>query len=84
MARATEHKIVLVTQPTRLEDLIRRYKSPLVKTKAFTGESSQSPERLLELVERLNPDLATAIRLEAPSRPAPPIPEAVVRAAETC
>ena len=25
MARATEHKIVLVTQPTRLEDLIRRY-----------------------------------------------------------
>ena len=69
---------------TRPLDLIRRYKSPLVKTKAFTGESSQSPERLLELVERLNPDLATAIRLEAPSRPAPPIPEAVVRAAETC
>lgn len=25
MARTTEHKIVLVTQPTRLEDLIRRY-----------------------------------------------------------
>lgn len=64
------HKFNPTTRPL---DLIRRYKSPLVKAKAFTGESSQAPERLLELVERFNPDLATAIRHEAPSRPAQPI-----------
>lgn len=75
------HKFNPTTRPL---DLIRRYKSPLVKAKAFTGEASQPPERLMEIVERLNPDLATAIRLETPSRPSPPSSEAVERAAETC
>ena len=62
------HKYNPTTRPL---DLIRRFNSPLVKVKAFSGESSQPPERLLELVERLNPDLASAIRHEAPSRPSP-------------
>lgn len=50
---------------TRPLDLIRRYKSPLVKVKAFSGESSQPPERVLAYVERLNPELAATIRAAA-------------------
>ena len=47
---------------TRPLDLIRRHKVPLVKVKALLqGESSQSPERILALVRRLNPDLADVI-----------------------
>ena len=52
---------------TRPLDLIRRHKSPLVKTKAFSGESSQPPERVLACVERLNPALAATIRSDFPS-----------------
>lgn len=50
------------TPTTRPLDLIRRHKSPLVKTKVFSGESSQPPERVLACVERLNPELAATIR----------------------
>ena len=54
------------TPTTRPLDLIRRHKSPLVKTKVFSGESSQPPERVLACVERLNPELAAAIRADRP------------------
>jgi len=50
------------TPTTRPIDLIRRHKSPLVKTKVFSGESSQPPERVLAFVERLNPELAMTIQ----------------------
>lgn len=56
---------------TRPLTLLRRHKSPLVKVRVFRGESSQPPERVLELVRRLNPELAAAIRLEAPPRALP-------------
>ena len=53
---------------TRPLDLLRRYRSPLVKVKVFRGESSQPPERVLSLVQRLNPELAAVIHMETPCR----------------
>ncbi len=54
---------------TRPLTLIRRYRSPLVKVKALRGETSQPPERLLELVERLNPALGALVRADAGRAP---------------
>lgn len=56
---------------TRPLDLIRRFRSPLLKVKVSSGESSQPPERVLEFVKRINPELAAVIRLETPPRPRP-------------
>lgn len=47
---------------TRPLDLLRRHKSPLVKVKVFSRESSQPPEQVLAYVERLNPELGATIR----------------------
>ena len=47
---------------TRPIDLLLRYRSPLVKVKALRGETSQPPERVLECVERLNPELGSILR----------------------
>ncbi len=46
---------------TRPLDLIRRFRVPLVKTKALRGESSQKPERIAALIRRLNPELGALI-----------------------
>ena len=51
---------------TRPLSLLRRHRSPLVKVKALRGESSQSPERIAELVRRLNPALAPVLRVGPP------------------
>ena len=57
---------------TRPLDLIRRYKVPLVKVKALRKETSQPPEKILELVRRLNPGLAAIMRVEEPPPPRSP------------
>ena len=53
------------TPTTRPLDLIRRHKAPLVKTKVFSGETSQPPARVLACVARLNPALAAVIHADA-------------------
>ena len=54
---------------TRPADMILRHKSPLVKVKALQGETIQPPERILECVRRLNPELAAIMRVSAPPPP---------------
>ena len=54
---------------TRPLTLLRRHKSPLVKVKAFRGESSQPPERIAALVRRLNPELGAVLRVGEPPPP---------------
>ncbi len=54
---------------TRPIDLIRRFRSPLVKVKALRGETSQNPGRVLRLVRRLNPELGALLRVEEPPPP---------------
>lgn len=54
---------------TRPIDLIRRFKVPLVKAKVFSGQSSQSPKRVLALVRKLNPELGALVRVSEPPGP---------------
>ena len=72
---------------TRPLDLIRRHKSPLVKVKALRGETSQAPERIVDFVRRLNPELAALMRVAPPAPPRTRTPaeaaaERAARAAE--
>ena len=59
---------------TRPIDMILRHKSPLVKVKALRGETIQPPERILECVGLLNPELAALMRVSTPLQPRTPTP----------
>jgi hypothetical protein len=60
-----------VNPTTRPIDLIRRFGVPMVKAKAFSGQTGQPPEKVHAVVRRLNPALASLVRFSEPPRPRP-------------
>ena len=63
---------------TRPLDLIRRHGVPLVKVKALRGETSQPPRRIMECVRKLNPELASVMKMSEPPPPRVPTRDEIV------